>query len=256
MTWSRRLSRSVFAVALTIPIIAYLWNRQTIDHTRVYRIGFESSPPRQFIDKDGKPAGPIIEMTSEAARQAGIRLQWVYSPDGPDKSLNEGQVDLWPLVTQLPWRTSLFISDPYLHYNYWLVTRERDAEPNVRNMAQETVGVPSAVIGSLVHRFLPDSKQKPLRDTAEIVHAICTGQVKAGVMNDSIAQSAVVHRPGDCGLRLWPLPNAQLTGGVAATLKNPAAAKGGASATPPNFRAGSRWHALNHKPALVWKHLQ
>jgi two-component system, sensor histidine kinase and response regulator len=92
-------------------------------------------------------------------------------------------------------------------------------------MAQETVGVPSAVIGSLVHRFLPDSKQERLRDTTEIVHAICSGQVKAGIMNDSIAQSTIVRSAGDCGLRLWPLPNSQLTGAVAATLKNPAAAK-------------------------------
>jgi signal transduction histidine kinase/CheY-like chemotaxis protein len=164
-------------------------------------------------------------MVSEAARRAGIRLEWVYSPAGPDKSLNDGQVDLWPLVTQLPSRTRIYFSEPYLHFHYWLVTREQSAEPNARNLARETVGVPTAVISSVVQKYLPHSKQERFGNPSEIANAVCTGRVKAGVMNDSIAQSSVVELPGDCRLRLWPLPNAQLTGAVAATLKNPAAAK-------------------------------
>jgi signal transduction histidine kinase/CheY-like chemotaxis protein len=223
VTLSPRLRKSVFLIALSIPIVTYLWRRQPLDRTRIYRMGFETSPPRQFVDSDGKPAGPIIEMLSEAARRAGIRLEWVHSPDGPDKSLNGGQVDLWPLVTQLPSRTSLYFSEPYLLFNYWLVTGEHDVEP--RNLARETVGVPTAVIGSVVRKYLPDSKQVRFRNTAEVARAICAGQVKAGVMNDSIAQGSVFQNPGDCRLRLWPLPDAQLTGAIAASPKNPAAAK-------------------------------
>jgi signal transduction histidine kinase/CheY-like chemotaxis protein len=225
VTLSRRFWRGVFAVALTIPIIGCLWSRRTFDHSRIYRIGFESSPPRQLVDAQGKPSGPIIEMVSEAARRGGVRLEWVFSPDGPDKSLNGGQVDLWPLVTQLPSRTNLYFSDPYLLFNYWMVTREREGAPNARNMAHETVAVPTAVVGSVVRKYLPDSKQERFRNTAEIAHAICAGQVKAGVMNDSIAQGSVFQNPGDCRLRLWSLPDAQLTGAIAASPKNPAAAK-------------------------------
>ncbi|HEY6392313.1 MAG TPA: ATP-binding protein, partial [Bryobacteraceae bacterium] len=110
-------------------------------------------------------------------------------------------------------------------FNYWLVTPERAAEPNAGNLARETVGVPTAVIGYVVQRCLPGSKQERFRDPAEIAHAICTGRVKAGVMNDSIAQSSVFANPGDCRLRLWPLPDAQLTGAVAASRNNPAAAR-------------------------------
>ncbi|HEY6389674.1 MAG TPA: hypothetical protein VIX89_00255, partial [Bryobacteraceae bacterium] len=77
MSLSPRLRKSVLVIALSIPVIAYWRLRQPIDLTRVYRIGFESSPPRQFVDPDGKPAGPIIDMTAEAARRAGIRLEWV-----------------------------------------------------------------------------------------------------------------------------------------------------------------------------------
>jgi len=225
VTLSPRLRKSVLVIALFIPIVTCLWRRPPIDRTRVYRIGFESSPPRQFVGADGKPTGPIIEMLSEAARRAGIRLEWVYSPDGPDKSLNGGRVDLWPLVTQLPSRTSLYFSEPYLLFNYWLVTGEQEVEPNSRNLAHETVAVPTAVIGSVVRKYLPDSKQERFRNTAEIANAICAGQVKAGVMNDSIAQGSVLQNPGDCRLRLWPLPDAQLTGAVAASPKNPAAAR-------------------------------
>jgi signal transduction histidine kinase/CheY-like chemotaxis protein len=222
---SPRIRKSVFVAVLSIPIVAYFWPRQPFDVTRVYRMGFEASPPRQVVDPDGKPAGPIIEIISEAARRAGVHLKWVYSPDGPDKSLNGGRVDLWPLVTQLPSRTSLYFSDPYLLFNYWIVTREQDVEPNARNMAHEKVAVPTAVVGSVMRKYLPDSQQERFRNAAEIAHAICAGQVKAGVMNDSIAQGSVFQNPGDCRLRLWSLPNAQMTGAVAASPKNPAAAK-------------------------------
>jgi signal transduction histidine kinase/CheY-like chemotaxis protein len=225
VTLSPRLRKSVFVIALAIPVGVYFWPRQSIDVTSVYRIGFESSPPRQIVDPDGKPAGPIIEILSEAARRVGIRLKWVYSPDGPDKSLNAGQVDLWPLVTELPSRTSLYFSDPYLLFNYWMVTAEQAVEPNARNMAHEKVAVPTAVVGAVVRKYLPDSEQERFRNTAEIAHAICAGQVKAGVMNDSIAQGSVFQNPGDCRLRLWSMPDAQLTGAVAASPKNPAAAK-------------------------------
>lgn len=119
----------------------------------------------------------------------------------------------------------MYFSEPYLPFNYWLVTREQDVEPNIRDMARETVGVSSAVIGSVVQKYLPGSKQERFRNPAEIAHAICTGRLKAGVMNDNIAQSSVFESPGNCRLRLWPLPNAQLTGAVAASRKNPAAAR-------------------------------
>ena len=37
---------------------------------RTYRIGFQYSPPRQFVDAQGRPYGSVIDLLREAARRA------------------------------------------------------------------------------------------------------------------------------------------------------------------------------------------
>jgi signal transduction histidine kinase/DNA-binding response OmpR family regulator len=119
----------------------------------------------------------------------------------------------------------MYFSEPYLNFNYWLVTQEQEAAPNARNMGEETVGYPTLVISSIIRKYLPASKQERFENPAEIADAVCSGRIKAGVMGDSITQYSVFKSLGRCRLRLWPLPNAQLTGAIAASKKNPAAAK-------------------------------
>ncbi len=41
---------------------------------RVYRVGFQHSPPRQYVSADGKPYGPMIDVIREAANRAGVSL--------------------------------------------------------------------------------------------------------------------------------------------------------------------------------------
>src|SRR5436853_1310898 len=62
---------------------------------RVIRIGYLYSPPYHFPDPNGRPSGPAVDIVSEAARRAHIRLQWVHAPDGPEIALRAGTVDLW-----------------------------------------------------------------------------------------------------------------------------------------------------------------
>ena len=54
---------------------------------RIYRIGFDNEPPQHFIGKDGKPTGLAIDLIGEAARRAGIRLQWQLEPESAEAAL-------------------------------------------------------------------------------------------------------------------------------------------------------------------------
>src|ERR1035438_2667603 len=45
------------------------------------KIGFQNSPPYQFPDAAGLPAGPAVELMRAAAAREGIRLEWVWAPD-------------------------------------------------------------------------------------------------------------------------------------------------------------------------------
>ena len=47
---------------------------------------------------DGKPAGPTIEIFTEACRRLNIPIVWVHAPEGPEPNLRSGKVDLWPLI--------------------------------------------------------------------------------------------------------------------------------------------------------------
>ena len=86
-------------------------------------MGFQNSPPRQYVSASGQPYGPSIDILRAAAQHAGIQLQWVEVPEGPDVALATGKADLWPLIARLPERLSrLYISEPYEEESFWLVT--------------------------------------------------------------------------------------------------------------------------------------
>ncbi|MFT3870222.1 MAG: response regulator [Nibricoccus sp.] len=90
---------------------------------RVFRIGFEFSPPYQTIKPDGTPSGIAVAIISEACRRRHVQLEWVKCTGGPDFNLMSGNVDLWPLVGDLPGRRKqIYISEPWLSNRCSLVT--------------------------------------------------------------------------------------------------------------------------------------
>src|SRR5215218_10066200 len=61
---------------------------------RTLRVGFQNSPPYHFSGANNQPTGPTVETLKAAAVRAGINLEWVYLPDGPEKALTSGGLDL------------------------------------------------------------------------------------------------------------------------------------------------------------------
>src|SRR5262249_12925912 len=86
-------------------------------HARVrhsLRIGFQNAHPYHFPDAQSRPTGPAVEIIKGAARGRGIPLEWVFSPEGPDKALASGRVDLWPVLADLQQRRqTLYVSAPW-----------------------------------------------------------------------------------------------------------------------------------------------
>src|SRR5689334_25340451 len=82
---------------------------------RPFRIGFEQNPPVQ-IRTDRGFSGLAVETVNEAAKRAGVRLQWVETGTSSDEAFQKGTVDLWPLMADLPDRRKrLHLSRPWLH---------------------------------------------------------------------------------------------------------------------------------------------
>ncbi len=71
---------------------------------RVLRVGINHSPPYSAIGPDGVPSGFSVEVIREAASRAGLSVQMIVAPEGPDRALAAHKVDIWPLLIDLPER--------------------------------------------------------------------------------------------------------------------------------------------------------
>src|SRR5580658_5727176 len=105
--FTSRPFRIATAIALLV-LVSSIWllprrHLQRSTTTRVFRIGYQDLPPHEVVTPAGA-SGPAVEVVAEAARRRGIRLQWVLTPEGPEKSLQSGDLDLWPMVGDLPER--------------------------------------------------------------------------------------------------------------------------------------------------------
>ena len=208
------------SVALTV---GFLTGRRGPDLRRTYRIGFQHAPPRQYVDRNGRPYGSGIEIISAAARRTGVKLEWVQVPEGPDRALTEGSIDLWPVLNRIPERSHLHITEPYLEISYSLVSLRSGGGLNAENLAGHPVGVIQGLAALIARKQLPKARQEVLGGVAELVGAVCDGKIKAAVIADSIAHASLFKKPDGCQLRMSPLPGARLWAGIGATPKNPAA---------------------------------
>jgi signal transduction histidine kinase/ActR/RegA family two-component response regulator len=212
----------IAAVALAIAAAGTLWWRfHDRTHDRVFRIGYQYSPPGQLLDPHNGPTGPVPEAVSEAARSHGIRLEWVFSPEGPDKAFAARKVDLWPLIIAREDRIGrIYISEPYLRLTYWVVTREGVALPAPWQGVRVGRGY-GAVANPWMNRFMPgaDSVIRPAQ--AEVLEMVCRGELDVAVVTEGIGDGLLMRRPPGCKqarLALRTLPDSVAWLGVGAAV--------------------------------------
>jgi signal transduction histidine kinase/CheY-like chemotaxis protein len=188
-------------------------------------MGFEQSPPRQFVDIHGQPYGSVIEVMTEAARRAGIRLEWVHVPAGPDHALSEGIVDFWPVVNQLPERSRYHFTEPFAEVTYWMVSPGRGEALDVKAVAGRTVGITEGLARIMAVKYLMQPRLRMFTSVPALVEGICGGRVFAGVLAESPTHASIFQKPEGCELRLSPIPGARLWSGIASSPKHPEAAR-------------------------------
>ena len=77
----------------------------------------------------------------EAARRRQIRLEWVFSPQGPEQALASGAVDLWPIMGDLPERRGLlYVSPPWTRMSYALIVPRASAESGAPDLRGKKLG--------------------------------------------------------------------------------------------------------------------
>jgi signal transduction histidine kinase/CheY-like chemotaxis protein len=185
---------------------------------RVLRIGYQNSPPYHYPDAKGGPTGPAVDVLTEAARRANIQLEWRYSPEGPEKALTSGAVDLWPIVGDVPERRALmYITAPWVKMTYVLLSSGA-VQLNVnQDVAGHTLAVSRISLDArLARERLSSAKVLPFSTTAEVIGAVCSGAADIGL----VAQSSMldVHSE-ECEQDLFhaiPVDNATFWFGIGA----------------------------------------
>src|ERR1700752_53743 len=121
----RRVSL-ILAMGASVAVMAfwYFSTRLPPVPQRTLRIGFESNPPVQIRTENGF-SGLAVETVNEAAKRAGIKLEWIETGTSSDEAFEKGLVDLWPLMVDYPYRREhVHFARPWMHSNDVLLVRE------------------------------------------------------------------------------------------------------------------------------------
>ncbi len=208
--------------ALALAAVAYPVYRATSHRPvhRILRIGFQNSPPYHFPGANRQPSGPTVETVSAAAARAGIKLEWVFVPEGPEKALTTSGLDLWPLMGDLPERRGLVhISAPYAHMSYALLSAEFRRIEGTADLAGKRVALTRISSDQRVagERF-KESQLVAVATADEVLESICQGRVDAGLL---VVNAFATIAMSDCPvgpLRLRPIAGATYYYGVGANL--------------------------------------
>ena len=183
-------------------------------------MGFQQSPPRQYVDAAGQPSGPAIEIVREAARRAGIRLDWVLTPAGPDEALSQGTVDLWPLIADLPTRRrAIYVSEPFEELTFWLMSVAGRGLPVHEAYAGTRLGYTTGLEKHMAEQFYPGVRLVLYPAWNAMIEALCAGGVKTAILSGSAYRRE--HAPAcDRELDFYPIPGSRVVSGIGATRRN------------------------------------
>lgn len=195
---------------------------------RVFRIGYEHAPPNQLVDAAGRPTGLAVEVVSEAARRAGVRLEWVHTPVGASVGLTSGKIDLYPLLTETPERMSyLYFSEPWRTTTYALIWRADTGVERPETFGSRRLAISSnrwAVLEAGL-RF-PAARTVSMVNQQEVLRSICAGGAEGGLLYANPTTFDPFEPEPSCGpigLRFKRLDDSGGRLGVAARKADPAA---------------------------------
>ncbi len=217
----RRRFIIVAATLVVAAAVAYFVTRPAaVDRT--IRIGFQNSLPYHYPDAHGKASGPAVDIVQEAANRKHINLQWVYSPQGPETALSSGEVDVWPLLGDLPERRqNMHITAPWLKMTYVMIFPESSNLKSPADFKSRVLAVSEINLDNRVARkYFNGAKVLSASSQMEVVDAVCNGTAAGGLL----AQSSLLDAsPGDCllgPLKTVPIRETTFWFGIGANKKD------------------------------------
>ena len=208
---------SLAVVLASIPIFAYVLQR-SVAINRTLKIGFRDAPPDHFRDAHGNPTGTAVEVIKEAARRKKINLEWVYSPQGPEKALTGGAVDLWPILGDtVDRRRTVYISAPWMKMAFIMAFPESQQFKTAADVAGKTLAAANVSLDlRIAHREFATAKILIQPTRSDILKAVCLGAATAGLFAQSTIGDIRISECPKGPLQAIPVPGATFWFGIAA----------------------------------------
>ncbi|MBC8168090.1 MAG: transporter substrate-binding domain-containing protein, partial [Bryobacteraceae bacterium] len=195
----KRHGRLVFAVLLAVFTVVMIgvWNAKQGTPERL-RIGFiQFQPPYIVVAPDGKPGGMAFDILSEAARRAGVDLDWVPITGSFDDALDSGQIEMYPLA-----RSSERRREKYLASSDWwdtpmvLVSRRDRPLRTVEAAAGRNIAIRDLpFIRVSAPLWLPGAQFITKPEIADIFSALCSSKVEGFLLDSRIVQATAFEEP-------------------------------------------------------------
>ena len=165
---------------------------------RSLRIGFENNPPVQIRTAMGF-SGLAVEAIDEAAKRAGVQLEWVETGTSSEEALRKGLVDLWPLMIDLPERHKyVHFARPWMHTGNVLLLRE--GTPSIDRGFQGRIAVfKMPVHVRLMRQRFPGAQLVETATIEDILKAsLHGGAPPQGFIEARVAQGELREKPAEC----------------------------------------------------------
>ncbi len=196
-----RIHRAVASLVLAVLLATagFVWYRIQ-DRSRVVRIGYSNWPPFLIVNPDGSAGGLEAEVTEEAARRVGMRIEWVRSKKPMVVGLRERHFDLWPVFGFIAGGVpDIYVTRPWMHDSYALITLRATAVYSAKDaIGRRIVHADDPYTARLVKRELPQAVRVPVSDQRFALHEVCAGSADAAFVDSRLAKSLMFTRDDLC----------------------------------------------------------
>ena len=189
---------------------------------QVWKIGFHQTEPFISRGPDGNPVGFGKDVMAEAARRAGIQLQWVFVPQGASAAFQSGAIDLFPRSSNVRGLARApYISQSWFQSFYGLVELAPSGAAMPENLAGKRIatGV-SPFTRQFAAKILPGAIILPQSSWKAVLQSVCRGETDAAFAELRETTSALMSSLPECQgkpVRLWPIRDAVLEAGIGST---------------------------------------
>ncbi len=224
-SWKKTLllAAVVGGAGLTIQFITRTLELRAL-RAHTWNIGYHQTEP--FISKgpDGTPVGFGKDVLTEAARRAGVRLNWVFIPQGANAAFTDGAIDIFPRSSDVAGLARApYITGPWFETFYGVVERAPGGAPVPKDFPGRRVATTSShFVRAYATRILPGATVIAYQDWRAVLRSVCDGSTDIAFAELREANAALMGKVQECReqpLRLLPLRQAVLNAGIGSSLR-------------------------------------